>query len=171
MQKLEHRALGNQAFVVQSTHNFVVNEGSAALVHHLRLLLRVEVLRYQTDDTDKLSLPILKPRRPFFDQIEQILLWEPKLSLDLLEPRLGCVGILFVFPGAGNSAPQIIVGRLGMGPPFFGSTTFFGEVRLGAVGVTVDTVVLKRMCGIEHTLDCFASVPLLALLNIIACET
>src|SRR6516164_3381441 len=148
-----------------------MDEGSAALVHHLRLFLRIEVLRNQSNDADELALPILKPWRPFLNQIKQVLLGQPQLSLDLLEPCLRSVGVFFVLSGAGHGAPQIVVSCLGMRSPLLGSAPLLGEVGLGAMGVAVDAVVLERMCGIEHALDRLRPVSLFAFLDIVARET
>ena len=168
MQEFEHRAFGDQPLVVQPPHDLVMDEGGAALVHHLGLLLRIEILRDQADDAHEFALPILQPRRPLFDQIQQILFGEAEFALDLLQPRLRRVRILPVSPAAGYGAPQIVIGRLGMRPPLLGPAPLLGKVRLGAMGVAVDAVILQRMRGVENALDRLGPVPFLAFGDIIA---
>src|SRR6516164_4242100 len=148
-----------------------MNKGGTAFIHHLRLFLWVEILRDEADDANELTLPILKPRCPLLDQVEEILFREPELTLDLLDPRLSRVMILFVLSGTRDRTPQIVVGRLGVRPPLLGAPPFLSEVGLGAMGVAIDAVVLQRVSGVQHPLDCFGSVPLLAFLDIVACET
>jgi hypothetical protein len=52
----------------------VVPERGPAFVHHLRLALRVEVLRHLAHDAHDLALPGLQQRRVFFDEVQQVFL-------------------------------------------------------------------------------------------------
>jgi hypothetical protein len=52
----------------------VVPEGGPALVHHLGLALRVEVLRHLAHDAHDLALPGLQQRRVLLDEVQQVLL-------------------------------------------------------------------------------------------------
>ena len=145
-----------------------MHKGRAALVHHLGLLLRIKVLCDQPDDADQLALPVFKPRRALFDQIEQVLLGQPELALDFLQPRFGGVRVFLVTARGRDSPPQIVVGRLGVGLPFLGPALLLGEVGLGAVGVAVDAVILERVRRVEHPFDRLDPVPLLAFRHIVA---
>ena len=57
------RAIVDLALFVQLVEDRVVPEGRPAFVHHLRLALRIEVLRDLADDADDLALPRLEQRR------------------------------------------------------------------------------------------------------------
>src|SRR5258708_8649288 len=129
-----------------------MDEGRAPLVHHLRLLLRIEILRNQADDAHELALPIFEPRGSFFNQIQQVLFRKPELPLDFLEPRLLVAVILLVFSGAGYGAPQIVVCRFEMRAPLLRPAPLLGEIWLGAVRVAVDAVILLARPGDGDTL-------------------
>src|ERR1700738_787100 len=58
-----------------------------------------------------------------------------------------------------------------MCPPLLGSAPLLCEVRLGAMGIAVDAVVLQRVGGIEHPLDRLGPVSFLAFLDVIASKT
>ena len=81
MQEFEHRAFGDQPLVVQPVHDLVMAVGGAALVHHLGLLLRIEVLRDAADDAEDLALPLMQARRPLFDEIEDVFLGQASSAL------------------------------------------------------------------------------------------
>jgi hypothetical protein len=74
LQELHHEAVGELAFLVQVIEQGVVPEGGPALVHHLGLALRVEVLRDLAHDAHDLALPGLQQRRVLLDEVEQVLL-------------------------------------------------------------------------------------------------
>src|SRR5215469_1149846 len=74
MQELQHRAFRDQTFVMQPPHDLVMDKSRTSFVHQLQLFLRVKVLGDQPDDTNQLALPVLEPRSPLLDQIQQILL-------------------------------------------------------------------------------------------------
>src|SRR5215471_21543599 len=57
-----------------------------------------------------------------------------------------------------------------MRPPFLGTTALLGEVRLRAMRVAVDAMVLQRVSGVEHPLNRLHTMPLFAFLDIVACE-
>ena len=61
-------------FVVQPVQERVVPERRPAFVHHLRLALRIEVLRELAHDADELALPRLELRRVLLDEVEDVLL-------------------------------------------------------------------------------------------------
>src|SRR3546814_3397339 len=55
-------------------HDVVVHEGRAALVHHLGLLLRIEILRDHPDDAQQFALPLLQHGALLLQEVEQVLL-------------------------------------------------------------------------------------------------
>ena len=57
VQELQHRAFADQALLVQPVDDRVVDEGGAALVHHLGLALRIEVLGDVAHDAQQFALP------------------------------------------------------------------------------------------------------------------
>ena len=81
MQELEHGAVGEQAALVEPVHDLVVHEGGAALVHHLGLALRIEVLRQQAHDAQQLALPVLELGRVLLEEVEQVLLGQAEPAL------------------------------------------------------------------------------------------
>src|SRR5579884_1719351 len=145
-----------------------MNEGGTTFVHHLGLLLRIEILCDQADDADQLPLPILKLWGALLDQVEKVFLGKAELPLDFLEPGLLRIGIFPAPVEAGNGAPQIVVGGLLMGPPLLAAAPLFGKARLRAVGIAVDAVIAQGMGGVEHLLDRLDPVTLLAFCNVIA---
>ena len=63
---------------MQPVHDLVVDEGGAALVHHLGLALRIEVLRDQAHDAQDFALPGLQLRRVLLEEVEDVLLRQLK---------------------------------------------------------------------------------------------
>src|SRR6202040_605266 len=83
MQRLEERAVVDQALLVQAGHDLVMHEGRAALVHQARLFLRIEILRYVANDADQLPLPRLQPRRALLQEVKNVFLGQAELAPDL----------------------------------------------------------------------------------------
>ena len=72
MQELQHRAFAQLALIVHPVHDLVVHEGGAALVHHLGLPLRVEVLGEHAHNAQQLALPVLELGRLLLEEVEQV---------------------------------------------------------------------------------------------------
>jgi hypothetical protein len=96
-QHFQHRAFADLALVEQAVHDGVVHEGGAALVHHLGLPLRVEILRDDANDAQDLALPGLEDQAVLFQEIEQVFLGQIERLLALRiafalarPPALGC---------------------------------------------------------------------------------
>ena len=87
VQEFQHRAVGQLAALVQPVDDLVVHEGGAALVHHLGLALRIEILRQQAHDAQQLALPVLELGRILLQEVEQVLLGQAEPALLVL--RLG----------------------------------------------------------------------------------
>ena len=100
VQKLHHKPLGDFSFVVQMVKNGVVPEGRPAFVHHLGLLLRIEILAHLAHDAQDLTLPRLQQRGVFLHKVEQVF-----LRLGRVATRLGDGFLLFTF---WQGAPQHI---------------------------------------------------------------
>ena len=62
------------ALLVQPVHDAVMHVGRGALVHHLGLALRIEILRDVPHDPQQLALPGLQPRRGLFQEIQHVFL-------------------------------------------------------------------------------------------------
>ena len=60
LQELQHRPFADLALVEQPIDDRIVDEGGAALVHHLGLPLRIEILRDDPHDAEQLALPGLQ---------------------------------------------------------------------------------------------------------------
>ena len=133
MQEFEHRAFGDQPAIVHLVHDLVMHEGRATFVHHLQLLLRIEVLRDIAHDADQLALPIGEPRRPFLDEIEDVFLGQAELAAQRLALGLFVLVEFVVLIRVRNGAPQIVVGLFLIGAAVLGALPFLGEVRLRAM--------------------------------------
>ena len=111
-QDFQHGAFADPAAIEQRVHHGVVHEGGAALVHHLRLPLRVEILGDDPDDPEDLALPGFEDQAGLLQEIEQVLLGQVERLLALgdqvrvLRRRLGAIR------RARKRAPQIVVGPL-----------------------------------------------------------
>src|SRR6185437_2276444 len=70
----EHEAVVDQALFMEPVEDRVMPERRPAFVHHLRLDLRIEILRELADDANELALPGLELRRVLFDEIKDVLL-------------------------------------------------------------------------------------------------
>src|SRR5690606_3526544 len=81
MQHLEHGAVIEPSRAMQAVEDLPVDETGAALVHHLGLLLRVEILGDVADDTQDLPLPGLERRTVVLDEVEDVLLRQPHRPL------------------------------------------------------------------------------------------
>ena len=74
LQELDHEAVVDRALLVQAVEHRVVPERRPALVHHLGLALRIEILRDLAHDAHELALPGLELRRVLLDEVEDVLL-------------------------------------------------------------------------------------------------
>src|SRR3546814_7428599 len=74
LQKLHVCAVAQPPLVVQRRDDAVMDIGGRALVHHLGLHLRVEILGDHAGDAQHLALPGVEARRGLFKEIEDILL-------------------------------------------------------------------------------------------------
>ena len=74
LQEFQEIAVGDPALFVQPGHDAVMHVGRRALVHHLGLALRIEILRDVAHDPQQLALPGLQPRRGLFQEIQQVFL-------------------------------------------------------------------------------------------------
>ena len=88
LEELEHEAVVDQPPLVQAVEERVVPEGGPALVHHLGLRLRVEVLRELAHDAHELPLPRLEARRELLDEVEDVLLRLARERLAVVGDRL-----------------------------------------------------------------------------------
>ena len=100
VQKLHHKPLGDFSFVVQVVKNGVVPEGRPAFVHHLGLLLRIEILAHLAHDAQDLTLPRLQQWGVLLHKVEQVF-----LRLGRVTPCLGDGFLLLTFR---QGAPQHI---------------------------------------------------------------
>ena len=66
------------ALLVQPRHDAVMHVGRGALVHHLGLALRIEILRDVAHDAQQFALPGLQPRRGLLEEIQDIFLRQPE---------------------------------------------------------------------------------------------
>ncbi len=153
-QELHDGAFCDEPFVVEPVHQSVVPERGPALVHHLRLTLRIEVLRQLADDAHDLTLPRFQQRRMLLDEVKHVLL------------RLRGEGPLFLrltlVLRLGQGAPQVVQVPLNPLRPIALTPLLF----LGGNGprtlVAVHAVVHQRMAGIQQIFHLSHSVALFA---------
>ena len=62
--------------LVEPVDDLIVHERGAALVHHLGLALRIEILRKQADDAQDSACQCFKLGRMLLQEVEQVLLWQ-----------------------------------------------------------------------------------------------
>src|SRR5690606_11400821 len=74
MQELQHLSLTEAPLGVQAAHDLVMTPAGAALVHHLGLLLRLEIGGDRADDADQFALPVGQGGRMLLDEIKDVLL-------------------------------------------------------------------------------------------------
>ena len=162
MQDLEEEAVGEEAFVKQRLQNRVVPERGPALVHYLRLALRVEVLGQLADDARDLALPWFKQRGVLLEEIEEILL------------RLGRKAMLFRFRALGlapgQRTPQLVHLLLQMLLALLEPEPLLRKRSLRRAFVAVHTEVGQRMAGVKRPLHFFFAVPALAVGQVLARE-
>ena len=107
---LQQRAVGDQPLLVEPVDDVVMDEGGAALVHQLGLLLRIKILRDVAHDAHQLALPRFEPRRALLEEIEQVLLGQTQLAC---ESRRACSPrrrrSSFFAPRTAGGAPEIVV--------------------------------------------------------------
>ncbi|MNR41256.1 hypothetical protein D3C85_1596210 [compost metagenome] len=74
VQHLYHEAIADLPLVIQVIEDGVVPEGGPALVHHLGLFLRIEVLADLAHYAHHFPLPGLQQWGVFLDEVEDVLL-------------------------------------------------------------------------------------------------
>jgi hypothetical protein len=158
-QELQHRAFADLPEVVEPVHDLVVNVGRAALVHHLGLLLRIEILRDVAHDPHQLALPVLEAGRELLDEIQQVLFRQAELAprqLHLGRDRAFGLRLL------GKGSPQIVVGRPLVLQALLGPLLLGREARPGTPAIAVDRIVHQRVRRVDHPLHRGDAVLLLA---------
>src|SRR5690606_19825390 len=128
-----------------------VNEGGTALVHHLGLPLRIEILRYDTDDPQKLALPRLEHEAVLFQKIKQVLLRQVELLLAFLRIPFDITGIL-VAPGSRQGTPKIAEGALLMFQPVTDALAFGLNREPWRAAVAEHALVHEGMGRVEDRL-------------------
>ncbi|MHC2468614.1 hypothetical protein ACVIHD_007626 [Bradyrhizobium embrapense] len=132
--------------------------GRGALVHHLGLALRVEVLRDVTHDADELTLPALQARRGLLEEIEDVLLRQAEQRA----APLGRERRLALGPGVRHRPPQIVEHGLLVLPALAGALLLGTQVERLLAGIAVDAMRHQRMRGIQRPLHRLAAVAVLA---------
>ena len=136
LQEFQERPFADLAALVQPLHDPVMAIGGAALVHHLGLRLRIEILRDQADDAQDLALPGLQARRGLLEEIEDVLLRQLEQGA---APFVVKAGFALAFL-ARHGAPQVVVGPLRLEQALALAPLLRGEVRNLLARVAVDAV-------------------------------
>ena len=135
-------------------------ERGPALVHHLGLALRIEVLRDLPHDAHDLALPRLEQRRVLLDEVEQVLLRLGRKALRLVD-------LARPLDAPRQRAPDVVDLRLRIGQAVLSALQLLGERDLARPVVAVDAVVLQRVAAVEDVLDRLHAVLLLALADVV----
>src|SRR5213594_1733924 len=112
----------------------VVPEGGPALVHYLRLPLRVEVLRDLAHDAHDLALPRLEQWRVLLDEVQQVFL---RLDGEALLARR----LLGFVSAPRQRAPQVVDLLLRIGLAVLAARLLGGQAQLLRATIAVDAVV------------------------------
>ncbi|MCC2633413.1 MAG: hypothetical protein K0S48_1299 [Ramlibacter sp.] len=153
-QDFHHVAVREHALVVHGVQQRVVPERGPALVHHLRLPLRVEVLRHLAHDAHHLALPRLQQGRVLLDEVQDVLLRLLGEALGLLLGLLAGLG--------GQRAPQVVDLLLQVGLAVLAAVLFLHHADLLRPAIAVDAVVHQRVAGVQRLLHRLDAVALLA---------
>ncbi|MNO80347.1 hypothetical protein D3C76_715540 [compost metagenome] len=162
LEELHHEAVVDQPLVIEVVDQRVVPEGRPALVHHLGLALRVEVLRHLAHDAHHLALPGLQQRRVLLDEVEDVFLRLAGVAGEGL--------FLVLAAGPGNGPPEIVDLALDQLLALLLALPFFlGGDRVGPL-VAVDAVVHQRVAGVQQVFHRVDAVALLALHDVLLGE-
>src|SRR5262249_38816714 len=136
-----------------------------ALVHHPRLLLRIEVLADVASDANELALPALEAWRALLKKIEQVLFGQAELAAGVPPlprppgPRGGLPPAALDHPPppalawGHHALPEVVVGALVVEAALLGTSALLSEIVLGAARVPVHALVHERVCRVQHALD------------------
>ena len=147
MQRLQERRVVDLPGLVQPGHDALVDPGGAALVHHLGLRLRIEILRDQPHDADDLPLPEVQLGRGLLDEVEQVLLGQPEMAAALADRVLDGGGLL-----AGHGAPEVVVDLLVVVPPLGLALAVLLQVQRARAAVPVHAMARQGVRRVQHAL-------------------
>ena len=162
LQEFEEIAVGDPSLFVQPLHDAVMDVGRGALVHHLGLALRIEILRDVPHDPKQLALPGLQAWRGLLKEVQQVFLRQSEQFAAALDVEHR---IALCRPGR-NRPPQIVERGLLVQTAPAGALFLGTKVELLLAGVTVDPVRHQRMRGVERLLDREPALALLALRHV-----
>ena len=166
LQEFQEIAVRDPALLVQPAHDAVMHVGRGALVHHLGLALRIEILRDVPHDSHQLALPRLQARRGLFQEVQQIFLRQSEQRAAALDVQHG-IGL---GPPGRDGPPQVVERAFLVQAAFAGALLLVAQIELFLARIAIDPVRHQRMRGIERMLDRKAPVTLLALRHIAFCE-
>ena len=157
-QELEIGRLAELPLLREGIHDPVVAVGGAALVHHLGLALRVEILRDQPDDAQDLALPGPQARGHLLQEVEDVFLRQLQERLAPLQRRiaLGRAGL------GRQRAPEVVVDLLAVLLALALPALLACQIRALLAGIAVDALAHQRVGGVEHVLDRLMPVALFA---------
>ena len=160
LQPFDHHAIAQMPAVVHRVEQVVVPERCPTFIHHLRLPLRVEILRDLAHDAHHLALPGFEQRGVFLDEVQQVFLRffrkATRLSLFSRGPHL-----------AWQRAPHLVDLSLRVGFAVLAVSQFLREALAAGAAVAVDAVVHQRVAAVEQGLDRVEAVLLLALGDVV----
>ena len=135
-------------------------ESSPAFVHHLRLALRIEVLRHLAHDAHHLALPGLQQGGILFDEVKKVFLGFCRKALrrTLAGSGLGA---------ARQRAPHVVDLLLLVVLAFRLLADFLRQRTLLRTAVAVDPVVHERVARIEQFFNGFLAMTFLAAADVV----
>lgn len=136
-------------------------EGRPALVHDLRLFLRIKILADFTHDAQNFALPRLEQRGVFLHKIEQVFL--------RFSGKAACFGDRFSSSRFGSVRHSIFTGFVDTLPGFLSRFLFLQRDFLRAL-IAIDAVIHQRVAGVEQFFYFIHSVAFFTAGNVISGE-
>ncbi len=161
VQHLHHEAIAQLTLVIEVIEDGVVPEGGPPLVHHLGLLLRIEVLADLAHDTHYLALPGLQQGGIFLDEIENVLLRFGRVA-SVLHPSS--------FMLLGQGTPQLVDLSLQIIFPRLLTPFLLCHRDLLGTLVAIHPEVHQGMAGVEQLLHRFDTMLLFTLGDVVLGE-
>ena len=162
LQEFEEIAVRQPSLLMQPAQDAIVDVGRGALVHHLGLALRIEILRDVPHDPQYLALPGTQARRRLLEKIQQVFLRQAEHLATALDVQYRAA----LHFAARNGTPQIVecallVCTAPARPLFLGA-----KIETLLAGIAIDAVRHQGVRGIQRVLDRQPAVAFLAMRHI-----
>src|SRR5690554_1307779 len=145
-----------------------MNVGSAALVHHLSLFLRIEVLSQLAHDPEYLSLPGLELRRVLLKEVEDVFLRQVQGGTFL--SYASALRLRMRRALRHGALPEIVVAFFFIAQASALSLLDPANATAPLAMIAVHSLVHQRVGGIEQSFDGLAAIAFLAASNVALSE-